>query len=75
MAKEFPDVTFDCTIKGETHVRAVDPGLLAGCFEAAWSVSVAYPGETCCGWMNADRHAIKTRAGTSRQSAPRSRCL
>ena len=30
MAKEFPDVTFDCTIKGETHVEPLIPDFSLG---------------------------------------------
>jgi hypothetical protein len=47
VSKEFPDVTFNYTIQGDTIM--FDPVITdcsPGCFEAAWSVTVAYPGET-----------------------------
>jgi hypothetical protein len=47
VSKEFPDVTFDYTIEGDTiSFDPVIPDCSPECFEAAWSVSVAYPGET-----------------------------
>jgi hypothetical protein len=47
VSKEFPDVTFDYTIEGDTiSFEPVIPECSPDCFEAAWSVSVAYPGET-----------------------------
>ncbi len=47
VSKEFPDVTFRFTIDGETlSLEPVIPGCSPSCFEAAWSVSVAYPGKT-----------------------------
>jgi hypothetical protein len=47
VSKEFPDVTFHYTIDG-TSIRfePVIPDCSPDCFEAAWSVSVAYPGES-----------------------------
>jgi hypothetical protein len=47
VSKEFPDVTFHYTIEG-TSIRfePVIPDCSPDCFEAAWSVSVAYPGES-----------------------------
>ena len=52
VSKEFPDVTFGYTIDGDTI--SFDPQIpecTPDCFEAAWSVSVAYPGET---WQRVD---------------------
>jgi hypothetical protein len=47
ISKEFPDVTFDYTIDGDTiSFDPLIPECSPDCFEAAWSVSVAYPGET-----------------------------
>ena len=47
VSKEFPDVTFDYTIEDDTiSFDPVIPDCSPECFEAAWSVSVAYPGET-----------------------------
>lgn len=47
VSKEFPDVTFRYTIEGDTITfEPVIPECSPDCFEAAWSVSVAYPGET-----------------------------
>jgi hypothetical protein len=47
VSKEFPDVTFNYTIQGDTIMfDPVIPDCAPGCFEAAWSVTVAYPGET-----------------------------
>lgn len=48
VSKEFPDVTFHYTIEGDTIMfEPVIPDCSPDCFEAAWSVSVAYPGK---GW-------------------------
>jgi hypothetical protein len=47
VSKEFPDVTFDYTVEGDTITfEPIIPDCSPDCFEAAWSVSVAYPGET-----------------------------
>jgi hypothetical protein len=47
VSKEFPDVTFNYTIEGDTiSFDPVIPDCSPECFEAPWSVSVAYPGET-----------------------------
>jgi hypothetical protein len=47
ISKEFPDVTFNYSIQDDTITfDPVIPECAPGCFEAAWSVSVAYPGET-----------------------------
>jgi hypothetical protein len=47
VSKEFPDVTFNYTIEDDTiSFDPVIPDCSPECFEAAWSVSVAYPGET-----------------------------
>jgi hypothetical protein len=47
VSKEFPDVTFAYTIDGDTIAFEPEiPACAPDCFEAAWSVSVAYPGET-----------------------------
>ena len=44
--KEFPDVTFDFVIDGDTiRFDPEIPECSPGCFEAVWSVMVAYPGE------------------------------
>jgi hypothetical protein len=46
ISKEFPDVTFDFVIDGDTiRFEPEIPECSPDCFEAAWSVSVAYPGE------------------------------
>jgi hypothetical protein len=46
VSKEFPDVTFNYTIDGDSIVFDPEiPECAPKCFEAAWSVSVAYPGE------------------------------
>ena len=46
VSKEFPDVTFHYTIDGTSIMfEPVIPDCSPDCFEAAWSVSVAYPGE------------------------------
>jgi hypothetical protein len=53
VSKEFPDVTFHYTIEGDTIMfEPVIPECSPDCFEAAWSVSVAYPGE---GWKLVSR--------------------
>jgi hypothetical protein len=47
VSKEFPDVTFNYSIHGDTIMfDPLIPDCSPGCFEAAWSVTVAYPGET-----------------------------
>ena len=47
VSKESPDVTFNYTIEDDTiSFDPVIPDCSPKCFEAAWSVSVAYPGET-----------------------------
>jgi hypothetical protein len=47
VSKEFPDVTFNYSIRDDTITfDPVIPDCAPGCFEAAWSVTVAYPGET-----------------------------
>lgn len=49
ISKEFPeDVTFNYTIHGDTLMleAAMIPDCAPGCFEAVWSVVVAYPGKT-----------------------------
>jgi hypothetical protein len=47
VSKEFPDVTFHYTIEGDTIMfDPVIPECSPDCVEAAWSVSVAYPGES-----------------------------
>lgn len=46
VSKEFPDVTFNFVVRGDTITfEPLIPDCSPGCFEAAWSVSVAYPGE------------------------------
>ena len=55
VSKEFPDVTFDFSIDFDTlSLEPVIPDCSPDCFEAAWSVSVAYPGET---WQRVDEAA------------------
>ena len=45
VSKEFPDVTFHYAIDGNTITfDPVIPECAPGCFEAFWSVTVAYPG-------------------------------
>ena len=52
VSKEFPDVTFHYVIDGEAITfEPLIPNCSPDCFEAAWSVSVAYPGEA---WVRAD---------------------
>jgi hypothetical protein len=47
VSKEFPNVTFHYAIDGDSiRFEPVIPDCSPDCFEAAWSVSVAYPGET-----------------------------
>jgi hypothetical protein len=47
ISKEFPDVTFHYAINGDTIMFEPEiPSCSPDCFEAAWSVSVAMPGET-----------------------------
>jgi hypothetical protein len=47
VSKEFPDVTFNYSIEDDTiSFDPAIPDCSPECFEAAWSVSVAYPGET-----------------------------
>ena len=46
VSKEFPDVTFNFSVRGDTITfDPVIPDCSPGCFEAAWSVTVAHPGE------------------------------
>jgi hypothetical protein len=46
ISKEFPDVTFHYEIQGDTVTfEPVIPECSPDCFEAAWSISVAYPGK------------------------------
>lgn len=45
VSKEFPDVTFHYAIDGDSITfEPVMPACRPDCFEAAWSVSVAFPG-------------------------------
>ena len=45
ISKEFPDVTFHFTVDADTiSLEPVIPTCTPKCFEAAWSVLVAYPG-------------------------------
>jgi hypothetical protein len=45
VSKEFPDVTFHYTIDGDSIAfEPVIPACSPDCFEASWSVSVAFPG-------------------------------
>lgn len=45
VSKEFPDVTFHYEIEGDSITfEPVIPECSPDCFEAAWSVSVAFPG-------------------------------
>ena len=47
ISKEFPDVTFRFEINGdELTLDPVIPDCRPECFESAWSVSVAYPGNS-----------------------------
>jgi hypothetical protein len=47
VSKEFPDVTFHYQVTGDTiRFDPVMPSCAPGCFEAMWSVMVAFPGET-----------------------------
>jgi hypothetical protein len=46
ISKEFPDVTFHYAIQGDTITFDPEiPDCSPECFEASWSVSVAYPGK------------------------------
>lgn len=46
VSKEFPDVRFHFTVRSDAITfEPAMPDCSPGCFEAAWSVSVAYPGE------------------------------
>ena len=46
VSKEFPDVTFNYDVHGDAITfEPVMPDCAPKCFDAAWSVSVAYPGE------------------------------
>jgi hypothetical protein len=46
VSKEFPDVTFSFAIDGDTiRFEPETPKCSPDCFEALWSVMVAYPGE------------------------------
>jgi hypothetical protein len=46
VSKEFPDVTFHYRVNGDAITfEPVIPDCAPKCFEAAWSVAVAYPGE------------------------------
>ena len=51
ISKEFPDVTFRYRVDGETIT--FDPVIEDGCttFRCAWSISVAYPGQS---WTRAE---------------------
>ena len=47
VSKEFPDVTFHYRIAGDTiRFDPVVPACAPSCFEAIWSVMVAFPGKT-----------------------------
>ena len=47
ISKEFPDVTFHYAINGDTIMFEPEiPACSPDCFEAAWSVAMALPGET-----------------------------
>ena len=47
ISKEFPDVTFHFAINGDSIMFEPEiPACAPTCFEAAWSVMVALPGET-----------------------------
>jgi hypothetical protein len=47
VSKEFPDVTFHFRVTGDTiRFDPVVPSCAPGCFEAVWSVMVAFPGKT-----------------------------
>jgi len=55
ISKEFPDVTFHFSIDGDTIAfDPMIPSCAPKCFQAAWSVSVAYPGMT---WHRVDSSA------------------
>jgi hypothetical protein len=45
ISKEFPDVSFHFAVEGDTiRFEPVIPACAPDCFEAAWSVTVAYEG-------------------------------
>jgi hypothetical protein len=47
VSKEFPDITFHYRITGDTiRFDPVVPACAPSCFEAVWSVMVAFPGKT-----------------------------
>jgi hypothetical protein len=46
VSKEFPDVTFNSLQGDVITFDPLIPECAPECFEAAWSVSMAYPGET-----------------------------
>ena len=47
VSKEFPDVTFRFRVTGDTiRFDPVVPSCAPSCFEAVWSVMVAFPGKT-----------------------------
>jgi hypothetical protein len=47
VSKEFPDVTFHFRVTGDTiRFDPVVPSCAPSCFEAVWSVMVAFPGKT-----------------------------
>ena len=47
VSKEFPDVTFHYRITGDTiRFDPVVPACAPSCFEAVWSLMVAFPGKT-----------------------------
>jgi hypothetical protein len=47
VSKEFPDVTFHYRITEDTiRLDPVVPSCAPGCFEAVWSMMVAFPGKT-----------------------------
>ena len=68
VSKEFPDVTFHYTIDGTSIMfEPVIPDCSPDCFEAAWSVSVEYPGES---WeLVGEAPHTKRRARQSMSSA------
>ena len=71
VSKEFPDVTFHFRVTGDTiRFDPVVPSCAPGCFEAVWSVMVAFPGKTwervSCAWgrhglVQCCRGAVRTR--------------
>jgi hypothetical protein len=57
VSKEFPDVTFDFAVEGDTITfEPMIPECPPDCFEAFWSVSVAYPGRPGSGWTSSSSH-------------------